>query len=177
MLNRRLIVWGLLLELPLTAYAQTCRIETEVPSTTPISDFIDHGDGTVTHKRSGLMWMKCSLGQSGADCTTGGASDYSWQQALEVTDGYSFAGYADWRLPNISELSSIVEQRCYEPAINLDVFPSTPSTLSNSIFWSTSPHANNSNYVWNVEFSTGANDLNVDRDDYLMHVRLVRSGQ
>ncbi|WP_457671436.1 Lcl C-terminal domain-containing protein [Thiolapillus sp.] len=153
------------------AMAQTCQTETEVPGSTPSTDFTDHGNGTVTHITTGLMWMKCPLGQSGADCATGNANTYSWQQALETADGYSFAGYSDWRLPNIKELSSLVEQRCYGPAINLSVFPATPG----SFFWSSSPYALYSGNAWYVGFGDGhANGGN--RGGYA-HVRLVRSGQ
>lgn len=37
--------------------------ETASPITT--GDFVANGDGTVTHKPSGLMWQACSVGQ---DC-------------------------------------------------------------------------------------------------------------
>ncbi len=36
----------------------------------------DHGGGTGTDSVAGPMWMKCSRGQSGANCTTGGATGY-----------------------------------------------------------------------------------------------------
>jgi hypothetical protein len=29
-----------------------------------IGDFWDHGDGTATDTRTGLMWMRCALGQT-----------------------------------------------------------------------------------------------------------------
>jgi hypothetical protein len=154
------------------AQGQTCRTEAEIPSSTPTADFVDHGDGTVTHKKTGLMWMKCPLGQSGPDCATGSADTYTWEQALETADGHSFAGYSDWRLPNVKELRSIVEQRCYGPAINLSVFPATPG----SYFWSSSPNASNSGYAWHVYFDYGYDDYSYSRGHALL-VRLVRSGQ
>jgi hypothetical protein len=110
-------------------------------------------------------------GQGSPDCATGTANVYDWQQALEAPDGYSFAGYSDWRLPNIKELSSIIEQRCYNPAINLSVFPATPG----SYFWSSSPDADGSEVAWNVDFGYGYADNNLR--NFNLHVRLVRSGQ
>ena len=153
--------------------AQTCRSEDEVPSTTLSSSFIDHDDGTVTDSKTGLMWMKCPLGQSGNDCATGSANTYTWQEALDAADGYSFAGYNDWRLPNIKELRSIVEQRCYDPAINLAVFPATSSW----IFWSASPFAGYSGHAWVVLFTDGFAAHYYDRRYGYLQVRLVRSGQ
>ncbi len=151
--------------------AQTCRNEVEVPSTTPSSRFTDHGNGTATDGKTGLMWMKCPLGQSGSDCATGSANTYTWQEALDVADGYSFAGYNDWRLPNIKELRSIVEQRCYDPAVNLAVFPAT----SSSSFWSASPSADDLFYAWDVDFNYGGAGYGSRGSN--RQVRLVRSGR
>ena len=160
---------GLTTFVPSLVMAQTCQTETEIPSSTPNTRYIDHSNGTVTDSKTGLMWMKCSLGQSGNDCATGGTNTYNWQEALVTADGYSFAGYTDWRLPNIKELRSIVEQRCYDPSINLDVFPATP--ISN--VWSASPYSYLSNSTWVVDSYYGVASHD-DRSNF-SHVRLVRS--
>jgi hypothetical protein len=155
-----------------THAAQICRSESEIPSSTPTSEFTDHGDGTVTHHATGLMWTKCPLGQSGSGCATGSANTYTWEAALEEAAGSSFAGYTDWRLPNIKELGSIVEKRCYLPAINEAVFPAMTTTYR---FWSSSPNADYSGYAWLFLFNYGYSYYN---SRYFNHsVRLVRSGQ
>ncbi len=102
--------------------------------TTPTSDFTDNGDGTVTHQQTGLTWMRCSLGQTwtGTDCS-GTALTYTYATAKKQTA--NFAGYSDWRLPNIAELQTIVERDNVAPAINTELFPNTP----NNAFWSSSP--------------------------------------
>ena len=120
------------------ALAQNCRAESEIPSTTPSADFDDYGDGTVSHKPTGLMWAKCPLGQSGPDCATGSAEALTWREALEAARDSTLAGYTDWRLPNIKELRTLVEERCYAPAINLSVFPAASGAGLN--YWSSSPH-------------------------------------
>ncbi|MBK6510942.1 MAG: hypothetical protein IPG06_16850 [Haliea sp.] len=73
------------LALPLAAEAaQTCRSESEVPSTTPTGRFTDHGDGTVTDTLTGLMWAQCAAGLSGAGCAVGSSGGSSWQGALDL---------------------------------------------------------------------------------------------
>lgn len=167
--------WGagllaVLLYLPLPLHA-ACRSEAEVPATTPVSQFTDHDDGTVTDLKTGLMWAKCSLGQTGGDCGGGSAATYSWKGALQAAADSTLAGYSDWRLPNIKELRSIVEQQCYLPAINLAVFPDTVSSL----VWSASPLASDSGYAWSVGFNSGYADVFFRY--YGFPVRLVRGGQ
>ena len=142
---------------------------TAIPFSTPSSDFTLHNDGTATHNATGLMWMRCSMGQTwqGERCT-GVASDFTWPQAL-TQNGTNYAGYSDWRLPNKNELASIVELRCYNPSINDAIFPDTPT----SQFWSSSPYAYVSIYAWYVYFDDGS-VLSFNKD-YGFPVRLVRA--
>ena len=159
-----------------TAYAvQTCKPDS-IPASTPDSQFIDNNDNTITDLKTGLMWKKCFEGISGDACETGSADSFAWQQALQqpgtVNSGGGFAEYDDWRLPNIRELMSIVEEQCYDPAINLNRFPNA----SSSLVWSGSPYAVDSgSRAWVVNFKYG--DLyNTDRSVHYA-VRLVRDGQ
>ena len=77
-----------------------------------------------------------------------------------------------WRLPNIDELSSIVELRCSNPSINLQLF----HNISSDWFWSGSPLAEGSSYAWYVSFSHG-HAYNYDRNGGYPRVRLVRGEQ
>ncbi len=154
-----------------TAFAVQICEKDKIPETTPSSDFIDNQDGTVTHKTTGLMWKKCSEGLSGADCATDTAAKKNWKQALEAADtvnSATFAGYSDWRLPNIIELRSIVELACINPAINLAIFPNTISDY----YWSSSPYADGNSGAWVVYFVRGSvTGINKDSGG---RVRLVR---
>lgn len=148
-----------------------------VTATTPTDDFTISADGrTVTHTPTGLVWMRCSLGQSwdGSTCT-GTATRYGWQAALaavqSLNDNGGYAGQSDWRLPNKNELASIVEERCWSPAINAAIFPGTISVS----FWSSSPNTYDANYASSVNFLYGRVGLG---SGHLTHrVRLVRAGQ
>lgn len=151
--------------------AQDCRTETEVPSTTPASRFQDNYDATVTDQSTGLMWARCPEGLSGTGCADGTAATFTWEAALIRARDSGLAGYTDWRLPNLKELFSLVEERCVNPAINLAVFPNTPA----SYFWSASPSADSSHFAWIVGFMNGGADYG-SRYSY-SQVRLVRSGQ
>lgn len=163
-----IVVIGLLF-VCLNARAQTCK--DNITLTTPDSRFTVTGDGTVKDKQTGLIWMRCVLGQTldGTICI-GNAATYTWQQALQAADQYSFIGNSDWRVPNVKELASIVEEACYEPAINQVVFPATPFGWS----WTSSPDVNNNDYAWLVSFGNGYSNGsgNNSRNFY---VRLVRS--
>lgn len=151
--------------------AQTCN--PNMSPSTPDSDFVDNGDGTVTHRKTGLMWSQCLLGQSGNDCSADGPTAYNWQQALEAAAASTLAGYNDWRLPNIKELASILELACYAPTINLAFFPNDPG----SYVWSSSPAASYEpeEDAWGLRFSNGSSFAGLRSN--LSYVRLVRGGQ
>jgi len=151
---------------------QTCK--DYIPDNTPNSRYTDNGNSTVTDNDTGLMWKQCVEGLAGGDCTTGGVTSHTWQAALELAttvNSAGFAGYNDWRVPNLTELESLVARNCFNSAINSQFFPNDLA----SVVWSSSPNANGSNSVWYISFYTGytyiTSRYNVE------HVRLVRSGQ
>jgi hypothetical protein len=147
--------------------AQSCK-ET-VMATTPDDNFTVHDNGTARHNTTGLIWMRCSLGQQwdGGGCS-GAPVTLNWQGALQAAKDFRFAGHDDWRLPNKNELEAIVEERCASPAINRAVFPATPPAY----FWSASPYAGLSSGAWSVDFGFGSVNATVKSGN--IHVRLVR---
>ncbi len=142
-----------------------------VAESTPSSAFIDHGNGTVTHSLTGLMWKQCAQGLSGTNCATGTATTMAWSAALTAAKNDATAGYSDWRLPNKKELESIVESCGHSPAINQTLFPATPA----SGFWSGSTYVPAPSNAWYVYFNDGNSSANNKAASY--YVRLVRGGQ
>ena len=164
---------GLLFLSVSVAANQVC-LSDSMAETTPSTQFTVHGDGTVTDSKTGLMWMQCQEGLSDADCATGLASQYDWSQALQRASDLNtqggFAGFSDWRVPNIAELLTLVEEQCTQPAINVLVFPNTDDS---KFFWTASPNLNNTDASWYVDFKFGISGP-VTRDGRYP-VRLVRS--
>ncbi|WP_200153424.1 DUF1566 domain-containing protein [Chromatium okenii] len=133
-----------------------------------LDTFVDNGNGTVTQMNTGLMWAKCSEGQTDSDCT-GTATEMNWSAALTAANESLLGGYSDWRLPNLKELQTLVDYSRYSPAIDSSYFPNTPGAW----FWSGSPYADNSGDAWIVDFY-GGYAKNSSRISALS-VRLVRS--
>jgi len=118
------------------------------------------------------MWAKCISGRMGSNCASLDAIGYNWEPALLHASTSNLAEYNDWRLPNIKELASIIEESCEYPAANESVFP---GVLNNSRLWSSSPYAANTQDVWYIEFADGA-DMKSPGGN-LFYVRLVRGGK
>lgn len=153
------------------AQAQTCN--TNIVRTAPDSRYelvVGSGGSEVLDTQTGLIWQRCSLGQTwnGTTCT-GAASFHTWTGAIAkaraIGNGY--------RLPNIRELKSLTEKACFEPAINNTFFPNTAS--DGYVYWSASPVAGYNGLAWGVYFGNGS-ALNDDKA-YGNVVRAVRAGQ
>ena len=151
--------------------AQTCVAGIQASNPTSVY-VVDSANGTVTDTRTGLMWDRCARGLSGVGCATGTASTFTWQAVLNAaaTIG-AYKGYNDWRLPNLKELRSLVEECRINPSINEFAFPNAPA----SFFWSGSPDAGNANFALGVYFGFGS--AGIDLRSSANQVRLVRAGQ
>ena len=62
------------------------------------NNFVNNGDGTITDTATGLMWMQNDNG-----------TGVLWEAALNYAENFSFAGFTDWRLPDVKELQSIID--------------------------------------------------------------------
>jgi len=129
--------------------------------------YTDHGDGTVTDNVTGLMWPQDDMS---AGCFNGQTA--TWSQALDYCDSLSFAGYEDWRLPNVRELLSLANYGYYGPAMDPTVFTNSDS---GRYYWTSTP-CDDSNYAWGIQsydFATWVGHKTI----HAMYVRAVRGGQ
>lgn len=82
--------------------------------TWPIPRFTTNADTTVTDNLTGLVWTSDEYAPGPAACTTYYPYDYmpTWQGALDYVsclNANSYLGHNDWRLPNINELESLID--------------------------------------------------------------------
>jgi hypothetical protein len=140
--------------------------------TAPDNAFEVREDGTVVDLARGLMWKQCVEGLSGASCDTGTLTAFAdWGAGLDHAAAQSFAGYSDWRVPNLKELASIVESCRSSPAINTTAFPGTPALLTMT---SSPTAASGGNGFWIVNFAGGISNTRSRINMTDVNVRLVR---
>ena len=161
-----------------------------ITETTPTSRFTDNNDGTITDNVTFLVWKRCPEGLTFENNnTTGNITDDScsgsplgldWQEALQyvetLNNASGYAGKNNWRLPSIKELASIVELSCNNPAINLTIFPNTPTTGTGAIvdrYATSSTEVSLSAYYRAINFDLGE-DAWYGRSN-TSYIRLVRT--
>lgn len=132
------------------------------------NEFKDNANGTISDTNTGLMWLQ-------DDSLT----PMDWENALSYAENFTYAGFSDWRLPNVKELQGIVDYSYSPsatiaskigPAIN-PIFNCTPITneAGNSdygYYW-TSTSANFKSgepyyYAWYVAFGMAVNGEGLD---------------
>jgi len=112
------------------------------------NDFKDNGNGTVTDRATSLMWMKVDSGKLKAGKNKDGK--LNWQEALAWAENLEYAGYSDWRLPNIKELQSIVDytrspattnSAAIDPIFQTTLFVAEGGQEDYPCYWSGTTHA------------------------------------
>ncbi len=128
-----------------TSYATRDDGDLEVGVTPPVSRFINHGNGTVTDRFTGLMWTENSSLSGG-----------TWQQALDYvanmnTGSNANFGYTDWRLPNIVDLRSLLDIENLNPALTTG----HPFTNTTSTRWSSTTVVGTPTKAWSSGVAAG----------------------
>ena len=64
--------------------------------------YINNEDGTVTDRKTGLMWLKsCDIRENIREV----------REYVNALNSGKFAGYGDWRVPTLDEIASIMESK------------------------------------------------------------------
>ncbi len=141
----------------------------------PSSRFTDNGNGTITDKLTGLVWLKnanCfgykpwATGLSKANTLSNGA--------CSLSDG-SKAG--DWRLPNRKELQSLLNRQQGDNYTLLSTygFLSLQQSANGVFYWTSSTSAENDSRAWSVNFSDSS--INYSEKDFVGYIWPVRDSQ
>jgi len=154
-----------------------------------------NGDGTVTDYDTGLQW-ETKNGEVGGVClifvdhpnhcvnstytlvdaqSFVGSLNGSSANGLILTN--PFAGSADWRLPTVTELRTILDMTALgcdsgSPCIDPIFGPTVPTVAGG--YWSATTVAGYPAFAWGVFFSDGY--VGYDSKDGLYYVRAVRAG-
>ena len=142
--------------------------------------YLDNRNGTVTDNNTGFMWEKKTDQNVNENYTWQGALDYV--TALNsMNGGAGYAGYNDWRLPNIRELLSIVDYSHSNPSVD-PIFGPTTGALVYAAYWSSTSWVGYlpANNAWAVEFADSFSNpvgvLPFAKAGFL-RVRAVRGGR
>ena len=111
----------------------------------------------VKDSTTGLEWQDDAIG-----------STKTWADGIEYCENLTLDTHSDWRLPNIRELTSIVDDRTSKPSIDTTVFQNTASAF----YWSSTRTYGVS---WRISFYLGFQDYWYTSSSY--YVRCVRAGQ
>ncbi len=125
-----------------------------LPTASFVSTFVN-GDEIITDTNTGLMWQKTYV-----------LGPY-WEKALAYCAELSYAGFSDWRLPNMMELLSLV---------NCEVFPTSdfPDTPTKYAFWSSTTSLPYTRFAFDVDFSYGSSGAGAQQKHMNIYVRCVR---
>jgi hypothetical protein len=122
------------------------------------SRFVDNGDSTITDVISGLIWQKES------------SDNGSWEEAISYCENLTLGSQSDWRLPNVTELESIVDYTKYNVSVDTTFFLYTPSS---TLTWASTTNTNETLAAWGVLFSYGTCQISDKSSTH--RIRCVRS--
>jgi hypothetical protein len=127
------------------------------------NNFVDNGNGTISDKTTGLMWMQSDAGQL-----------KNWQDALAWAaqqNAANYLGHSDWRLPNAKELQTLVDYTRSPSTTNsaaINPLFSTTSIVNEAgqtdypYFWTSTTHADytgNGSYAVYIAFGRAMGNM------------------
>lgn len=124
----------------------------------------------VLDQATGLMWP--------ADFTAAGGNlgnTLLWNAAVDWALALDFAGFTDWRLPNILELFSLVYQEVMAPPLTWSP-PFEHCKTDGPAYWSSTTEALNNTNAFVVDFNTGEIGAGIPKAIANQYVIAVRKG-
>lgn len=118
-------------------------------------------DGIITDNINQLEWQDKYINSDE------NINKINWTDSIEYCHSLLLSG-ENWRLPNINELESLLDDTQYEPSIN-QLFQKTNYEVS---YWSSTTYIKDSESAWFINFNYGAQDYSNKEKEY--YVRCVR---
>ncbi len=119
-------------------------------------------NGVAKDTVTGLMWQ---------DDDEIASIKKDWEGAKQYCQDLRLGGYKDWRLPNIYDLSTLLDNTKNESPFVINGLENTAS----DDYWSSSSGAGSKKIAWLISFNHGGGYIST-KDDSL-YVRCVRGGQ
>lgn len=159
----------------------------------PTPRFTDNGDESINDNLTGLIWTKdanlmktrdplfnpITTYDSAGIPTTVTQEGTTWQRALDYViklNSENYLGHNDWRLPNINELASLVnQQELGNPAAWLSGMGF--SNAQSGKYWSSSSNVELPKFAWGVSMAFGGIGNYNNKIDSYSFVWPVRSEQ
>jgi hypothetical protein len=141
----------------------------------------------IVDKLTGLMWPKNGIigfektdgggpiAQPDYTKTTANLNQIQWEEALTAVskmNTVNLCGYSDWRLPNVLELETLINQSQPTSVDWLNHATQGFSDMQSNDYWSSSTVANYTGSAWIVNFNGGSVFANVKTNsNYVLPVR------
>ncbi|EFK97026.1 hypothetical protein LDC_0941 [sediment metagenome] len=126
---------------------------THIKNNTKVLKQKDINQRTFMDQSTGLMWQDepytmMEIGAFYKNNNQGKAGN--WNYALSYCENLVYAGYSDWRLPDMDELKSIIDIR-KDPSIKAGFKNATIKER----YWASSPYLSEESEEWDLSFGNG----------------------
>lgn len=143
----------------------------------PATRFVDNGE-TLTDNLTGLIWVKDANLMKTRDPLISAAGTVTWQGALDYVkklNSENYLGHNDWRLPNIKELSSLINRGLADQVTWLTGQGFT--NVQNSIYWSSNTLDGLMKFnAWYIDLSKSSFTYSPNNKSSSSYVLPVRTG-